>query len=116
MEPEETTLLLGDDGQRSESRGPGILKQPRVTAASSLRLLMGDVAGLRQASEQQRSKASELALETDLVRRLDVFLMVFGCVSQGMLLGLLIGVDDTDIEDSDQVWASFDVCGFELTV
>ncbi|KAK5658060.1 hypothetical protein OQA88_2616 [Cercophora sp. LCS_1] len=78
MASSETTPLLGDDRPPSRS-GPGIFHQPGVSGTSSLRLLAGNVTALRQ---QHQPKTSSAALETDLVRRLDIFLMTFGCVSQ----------------------------------
>lgn len=65
QEDDETTLLLGyGDGLRG----------------------VGEVHGSDPATPSLQSiLANNASLERDLVRRLDLFLLTFGCISQGML-------------------------------
>jgi len=69
MEASETTPLLD---QRHDGAS---LDQPKATAVSAVKSLTANVALL-----QLPPKGSPL--ERSLVRRLDIFLMTFGCISQ----------------------------------
>lgn len=70
MAPTETTPLLGDDQRTPDGLPPG---SPDLT---SLKVRVEDGAS----PSERRFETSPV--ERELVRRLDIFLMTFGCISQ----------------------------------